>query len=151
MNQELILSILATATAIISALLSLWQVRSKTKADDKFINTLRKELDPDDKKILMELIHEIDVETLKKNQINMLEETMLQVSEKSELYLKRKEELEKLQKEVALLIEKMESLNAQEKKLIIKSVKQPSEQGQIAYLDKLIKEIGKTSTVSSKD
>jgi hypothetical protein len=79
------------------------------------------------------------------------EESTLQILEKPELYLKRKEELEKLQKEVALLIEKMESLNLQEKKLIIKSVKQPSEQGQIAYLDKLIKEIGKTSTVSPKD
>ncbi len=149
MNQELLVSILAVATAVISAVISLWQVPSKTKADDKFIKTLRNELEPNEKKVLIDHIREIQLATIKQKQINMLQKEV--AIRGPEAGVKLKQELEKLQNEIALILEKMDTLDLQEKQLVIKSVNQPSEQGQIAYLDKLIKEISSTSVLSPKE
>lgn len=150
MNPELLISVVAAITTIIAAVISLSQVFSKTKAEQKFINTLRSNLDSKQKKAWAERLAELQLATLKHRQISILElekETAILDPEKLEMYIKRQQQLDELRKEFAQILEKMETLDKQQKVLIAESVNQPSKQGQIAYLDKLIKEIGGTAVL----
>lgn len=144
MGLEFSISILATIITISSAIFSWLKVITKKRAEDSLIKILSNEVNAEQKTLWAKTINDI------KEQNDLAD--MVKLNQKQvELFALRQKEIEEVQRELAALIEKVDKLNTQQKQLIFEGVKQPSQQGQIAYMEKIISKINESSVLEAKE